>query len=103
MITNEYKETSRSLLAIGIITALATIIIAGIFGIGLSIDYKSDELKLEANIEYSDDKIDAKITVEDEGGQGSHEDVVEDIPTVEEIDDPTPSVDINAGEGISRV
>ena len=81
---------------------LVVLIICLICGIGMSISYEDSTKKIEATIEYGE-KIDAKITIEDESGQGTHEEIVEDIPTVEEIDDPTPSVDINAGDGVSRV
>ena len=60
-----------------------------------------------ANIIYSDEYRSATITVgdeqtEEETGLGEGEEaVIEDIPTVEEVNNETPDVDIDAGEGVS--
>lgn len=67
-----------------------------------------------ASIEYSDEQHKATITLgeddvvneesEEHGmGEAGEEVEKEDIPTVEEVQSDGPSVDINAGDGVSRV
>lgn len=67
-----------------------------------------------AKIEYSDESHKAIITIGEDDvnnieseeyglGEAGEEVEIDGIPTVEEIDTQSPSVDINAGEGVSRV